>query len=248
MPPLLEFTGITKRFNDTTILDNIDLEVFQGETLALVGKSGAGKTTLLRLLMGFYKPDIGTVQYQEKDITHDLERMRRIVGVCTQDNSFYPRLSVYENLQFYANMYDVEPHLIDDRIHRLLEIVELTDSTHTIASTLSGGMMRRLDFAISLVHNPLILIMDEPTTGLDPILRKHLWSVVLRAHKMGKTIIFTTHILDEVEQYATRGAILSDGKIISIASMDQYKEHYNMSFPQIYEEIMNNEQNTTTGH
>lgn len=241
MDYLISTRSIVKRFGAVPVLDNIELNILRGEVFAIAGSSGSGKTTLLRILMGFYKPDEGTIEYEGKDITHNIQTIRSLVGLTTQENSFYKRLTVSENLRFYGMMYKVSTKEIRHRIPRILSMIGLEEQGNRLAKTLSGGMMRRLDFGISLIHDPPILILDEPTTGLDPLLRRRLWEVVLKAKRLGKTIIFTSHLLDEVEQYAGRVAILSNSKIVALGGPQQYTQHYGKPFREVFEQIIQQE-------
>lgn len=228
MQPLISFQNIGKSFSSQKILNDLSLDIYHNEIFGLVGKSGSGKSTLYRILMGFYKPDNGTLIFDGKDITHDTHAIRQLIGLTTQENSFYPQLTVAENLRYYGRMYHLSHSDIDQRIPQLLQLVELTGHEKSFASELSGGMQRRLDFAISLIHDPPILLLDEPTTGLDPMLRKNLWQLIHNIRNFGKTIIITTHFFDELEQHSTRVGVLNKGRIVAAAPVAQLKQYYRM--------------------
>lgn len=236
--PVIQFKGIKKKLGDRVILDNLDLDVIDNEILGLVGKSGAGKTTLLRILMGYYPPDSGKILYQGKDVTHS-HQLRSIIGLTTQDNSFYEKLTVRENLLYFGKMYGVSTEDINWRITKLLDLMELQNTEKILAKNLSGGMKRRLDFAISLIHDPHILILDEPTTGLDPILRNEIWETIWNIRDYGKTIIVSTHFFDELEKHCHRIGILHKKKIIVSESPDWYAKRYYPKFAQTFAYLLN---------
>ncbi|MFT4311970.1 MAG: ABC transporter ATP-binding protein [Candidatus Woesearchaeota archaeon] len=215
-----------KTFGKEIVLRDASLTLYRGEILGLIGKSGSGKTTLLRILMGFYKPNSGTIWYDGKDITQQTQKIRHSVGLTTQESSFYDRLNVQENLWHYGRMYHISKKELEKQVPRLLQLVDLEDHKKTLAKDLSGGMRRRLDFAISLIHDPDILILDEPTTGLDPSLRKSMWKLIWQIQSLGKTILITSHHFEELEEHCTRIAILESGYVRSVAPMDWYFKKY----------------------
>ncbi|MEM2138869.1 MAG: ABC transporter ATP-binding protein, partial [Candidatus Woesearchaeota archaeon] len=189
---IIEFSNINKSFGNKKILANFNLKIHKSDVLGIIGKSGSGKSTLLNILLGIYKPDSGKILYKEKEINYN--ELKKIIGLTTQENSFYYKLSVYENMVYYANLYDVKKDNLKAYVIDLLKSVELDNSINLISEKLSGGMKRRLDFAISLLHEPEILILDEPTTGLDPLLVKQFWKIVNNYREKGKTIILVSHI------------------------------------------------------
>ena len=211
--PIISFKNINKLFNKTTILHNLNLDIYEGEIIALLGKSGCGKSTLLKILIGFYPPDKGHIFYNEKNITKNFKEIRQISGFVSQENSFYEKLTVLENLSFFAKLYNVSSKDIKNRSEYLLDMVNLKHAKNILASNISGGMKRRLEFAISLIHNPKILILDEPLTGLDIEIRDELWKVIKDIRKSGVTIIISTHLLSSAQKHATRVAILNNYSI-----------------------------------
>jgi ABC-2 type transport system ATP-binding protein len=205
---LIEFSDVTKSFNKKLVLDKINLKIYEGEIFGLVGRSGSGKSTLIKILLGTYKPDSGKVFFRGNDITGNSYYLRKIVGLTTQENSFYDKLTVYENMRYYGNLFKVKKS--KDQIMQLLSSVELNQSVNTLAENLSGGMKRRLDFALSMIHDPELLILDEPTTGLDPILVRQFWQIVRNA--TGKTILVISHIFPEIKHNCKRVCLLGKGK------------------------------------
>lgn len=206
----VEFKGITKSFNGKNIIDNLSLSVDKGEVLGIIGRSGSGKSTLIKILLGVYKIDSGKIFYDGKDVTNNQQKIARIFGITTQENSFYENLTILENISYYSKIYSVRPDA-----EKILRSVGLWEHKDKLAKAISGGMKRRLDFAISILHEPKVLILDEPTTGLDPILVKQFWQVV-REMKKDKTIIVISHILEELIENCSRIAVLDKGDIKTI--------------------------------
>ncbi|MFT4312569.1 MAG: ABC transporter ATP-binding protein [Candidatus Woesearchaeota archaeon] len=218
MDPLVEFQNITKRFKDEVVLNNVQLQIFPDEIFGIIGRSGSGKTTLTRILLGFYPPDEGKLIYRGEDITTHTNKIRRIVGLTTQENSFYPRLTAKENLMYYGRIYDLKKETLETRVPLLLRLMNLVGHENVLAEDLSGGMKRRLDFAISLIHDPDLLILDEPTTGLDPVLTEDIWDIIWKIHSTGKTVIIISHLFDEIEQNCGRVGILNKGRFLAVQS------------------------------
>ncbi|MBT5739770.1 ABC transporter ATP-binding protein [Candidatus Woesearchaeota archaeon] len=209
------FKGVSKRFHNKVVLANVNLSVQPGTIVGLVGRSGSGKTTLFRLLLGIYSATKGKILINGQDT----KKSKSLIGFASQDNSFYPRLTVKENLSYFGRSYNLSKSEIDSRIKRLLSLMELSGNESIQARRLSGGMQRRLDLAIALIHDPEVLILDEPTTGLDVILNESIWELILRIHQSGKTIIVSTHNLDEVAHYCSNVVFLSKGKVIEERSI-----------------------------
>jgi ABC-2 type transport system ATP-binding protein len=212
---LIEFKGITKSFGDKKVLDNLNLTIDKGDIFGILGPSGSGKSTLMKILMGIELPDSGKVIFKGQDISRQPLLLRKITGLTTQENSFYDKLSVRENMGYYANLYSVNRKGLGAHIDSILRSVKLDHSKDTLAGSLSGGMKRRLDFAISLLHDPELLIMDEPTTGLDPILVKQFWHIIKETQKRGKTMLVISHLFHEVKENCSRAGILCKGTITS---------------------------------
>ncbi len=224
--PLIEFRNVYKSFGKNDVLKNINLQIYEDELFGIIGVSGAGKTTLLRALIGFYKIDKGQVFYKGKDIHKNLKEIRRIFGFASQDNCFYYKLKVQENLEYFGRLYGLSSKEIKERSDELLKLVELDKARHRIAGDLSGGMKRRVDLACAMMHNPKILILDEPSEGLDPLLRKHMLELIQKINKRGTTIIICSHLLSEIETICTKIGIINQGTIIEVDSPDKLKELY----------------------
>ncbi|MFH1316433.1 MAG: ABC transporter ATP-binding protein [Candidatus Woesearchaeota archaeon] len=220
----LEVRKLSKSFKKNKILQDINLELKSPEIFGIIGKSGGGKSTLLKILSGYYSLDKGEIFLDGKKISGELRELREIIGYTTQDNSFYDELTVWENMIYYSKLYNIPQKERRNRINHLLTQVGLINHKNTISEKLSGGMKRRLDFSISLIHNPSVLIMDEPTTGLDPILVHQFWNIVNNVvSKEEKIVIMTSHIITEIEKYCTKVAIVKNGTITKILNRSQIK-------------------------
>ena len=213
MEYIIELRNVVKLFKHYAVLQGLNFGVQKGQLLGLIGKSGEGKTTFLRVMIGFYKIDSGVILFQGKDVSKNAQQIIKHIGYCTQDNSFYPELSIYENLIFYGKMYGMKSAILKQRVEELLKLVDLTERKENVAGAISGGMKRRLDLAIALLHNPDILILDEPTAGLDPIMTKEIWNLIEDINKKGTTVIVSSHELDNLERKCTSIAVLSKGKM-----------------------------------
>ncbi len=213
---VLELKGIKKTFGKRDILQGISLKVEKKDIFGIIGPSGCGKSTLFRVIMGYYAPDEGSVLFQGNDLANRIKELRQKVGYTTQDDSFYPQLTVGENMYYYAHLYKVKRKDLKEHIEKILKGVELLSSKDLLVSRMSGGMRRRLNFAISLVHDPELLILDEPTTGLDPHLVQEFWKIVEATRSSGKTVIVTSHNFGELEEHCNKVAILAKGKVATI--------------------------------
>lgn len=224
MAIVIKISGVSKSFRGKPVLQGIDLEAKSGDIIGLVGKSGCGKSTLLKVLVGHYKPDKGSIFLGQQDVLKDAMAIRRMVGYTTQENSFYEKLSVAENMLYYSLLYGMPLRTNGKNINNILAQVGLLDHKNTLSENISGGMKRRLDFAISLIHDPSILILDEPTAGLDPLLIDQFWKIVKNiAAKQDKIVIVSSHILPEIETYCTKAAFMKDGKILKVLSGQKMK-------------------------
>ena len=226
-PPYIEFENITKKFNNNLVLDNLSLTIPYGEITGIIGPSGSGKTTMLSLLVGFIKPTKGRILFQSRTILKDYSNVTSLFGFATQEFSFYPELTIEENLFYFGNLYKIKKEEVKARADELLKLLEIDYARKTLARRISAGMGRRLDIACSLIHNPKVLILDEPTQDLDPILRKELVATVRKINKDRETtIIITSHLLGEIDDLCDIIGILYKGNIVKIGTPDQLKKHY----------------------
>ncbi len=237
--PLLRIENLSKSFSLKPILENINIDVHKNEIFGIIGLSGAGKTTLLELLIGFLKPDGGDIKLHMGglldnatatenylSVRRNRDKVKSLFGFATQRPSFYDDLTVRENLEYFGEMYGIRHNVLERNIKTVLDLVGLPQQEHTLAVELSGGMQKRLDIACALVHNPKILILDEPTADLDIVLRKQMWELAKRINKNGTTIILTSHFLDEIENLCDRIAILHDRRVVKQDSVSHLKKLY----------------------
>jgi ABC-2 type transport system ATP-binding protein len=215
MAKALEIVGLYKKYNNFVALDNINLTINEGDFVGLLGINGAGKTSLIASIAGINKFD-GQIKVMGYDVISDTVLAKKNLGVVPQELAFDPFLTVLESLIFQSKLYGVKhnKNWLDEIIHRLY----LSDKLNTNTRALSGGMKRRLMVALALIHQPPVIILDEPTTGVDVEIRKSLWDFIQELHKKGHTIILTTHYLDEVEQLCDNIVMLNKGKIIEESS------------------------------
>jgi ABC-2 type transport system ATP-binding protein len=219
----VEVSGLRKSFGDTTALDGVDLNVAAGTVFALLGPNGAGKTTAVNILSTLIGADSGTVRVAGFDPSHEAAAVRRVIGVTGQFSAVDELLTGEENLSLMADLCHLEREEGRRRIAELLERFELVDAAARPAAVYSGGMRRRLDLAMTLVGDPKIIFLDEPTTGLDPRSRRDVWQIVRDLVGRGVTIFLTTHYLEEADQLADRVAVLDRGRVIAEGSPEELK-------------------------
>jgi ABC-2 type transport system ATP-binding protein len=218
----VQCAGLTRRYADLVAVDRLDLEVHRGEIFALVGPDGAGKTTLLRMLCGALTPTEGTALVVGFDVVRDPEQVKARLGYMPQRFSLYGDLSVLENLRLYADLYRVPPAEFASRAGRLLADYRLSAFTGRLAHFLSGGMKQKLALSCTLVHDPELLILDEPTTGVDPVSRRQFWRSLYELNRRGITIFVSTPYMDEAER-ASRVGLMSRGRIIALGDPGSLK-------------------------
>jgi ABC-2 type transport system ATP-binding protein len=204
---------LTRKYKDFSALRGINLSIEEGELFGLVGPDGAGKTTLLRILAGLLVISEGEATISEYNLENDSESVKPLLGYMAQEFSLYGKLSVLENLRFFAEMYDVPSEIQAERIPKLLEFAGLTEFTNRRAAHLSGGMKKKLALASTLVHHPPILLLDEPTTGVDPVSRREFWNILNELHLEGTTIIVSTPYMDEADR-CSRVGLMYQGEIV----------------------------------
>jgi ABC-2 type transport system ATP-binding protein len=230
MTPAVELHDLSKRYGRHQALDGVALTINRGEVFALLGPNGAGKTTLLHILCTLLAPDGGTAKVGGADVMRDPLRVRRNLGVVFQTSSLDGRLTVRENLEFHGMVYGVPKALRHERIEDMLAAVDLADRANSLVQTLSAGMKRRLEIARALVHDARILVMDEPTVGLDTRSREAMWDYIgkLRAER-DLTLIITTHYVEEVEN-CDRVCIIDQGKVVALDTPHALKSRYGQEY------------------
>ena len=225
MTVALHIQNLTRRFNALVAVDNITFDIEQGEIFGLLGPNGAGKTTTLSMLATMLNPTSGSATVNGIDIGQDPDGVRKSIGIVFQDQSLDEELTAWENMDFHGRLYRIPAEIRKPRITELLTLVELHDRRDDIVKTFSGGMRRRLEIARGLLHHPAVLFLDEPTLGLDPQTRNHLWTYIeALAKEKGITIILTTHYMEEADRLCNRVAIIDHGKIIAMDTPEHLKD------------------------
>lgn len=225
MNKMIQTFDLTKKFGDLVAVDKLNIGVEQGEVFALLGPNGAGKTTAISMLCTILKVTSGTAKVNGFDIVRDANQVRKSIGIVFQDPSIDDRLTGRENLYMHANLYGVPTSEQKPRIESVLKLVELEDRADDIMRTYSGGMRRRLEIARGLIHYPKILFLDEPTIGLDPQTREHIWTYIQDLKKSHDiTIVLTTHYMEEADRLCDRVAIIDYGKIVASDTPAKLKE------------------------
>jgi lipooligosaccharide transport system ATP-binding protein len=215
---VIEARGLTKYYGSLMAVDGIDFDIAKGECFGFLGPNGAGKTTVIRILYCFMPPTSGQVKVFGMDVTEKPSQIKRRLGVMPQEDNLDPDLSVLENLVVYARYFDIPKSISSRAALDLLFFVELTDKARVNIKTLSGGMKHRILLARALINNPELLILDEPTTGLDPHSRRSVWEKLSHLKAKDTTLLITTHYMEEAEKLCDRVAIMDSGKIITIDS------------------------------
>ncbi len=218
MNTVIQARGLQKSYGDLRVVDGLDLDIRKGECFGLLGPNGAGKTTTLRLLLGLIAPDNGELHLLQHAVPGDARVARLRVGVVPQFDNLDPDFTVTENLLVYGRYFGMSDAQIHARIPALLEFANLTSKRDARVPTLSGGMKRRLTLARALVNDPDIIFLDEPTTGLDPQARHLIWQRLRALTAQGKTLLLTTHFMEEAERLCHRLAVMDNGKLISTGS------------------------------
>jgi ABC-2 type transport system ATP-binding protein len=212
----IELRSISKFFGDVKAVNGVSLKINKGEIFGLLGPNGAGKTTIIRMLTGLARPTSGSALVAGYDIVKDSVEVRRIVGVVPQSSVLDRELTVYQNLSYHAKLHSMKKARYEKTIENVLDLVDLKDKSEMDPLKLSGGMKRRLTIAKALVHEPRVLFLDEPTTGLDPQSKRSLWERIQALSKKGITMILTTHYMEEAELLCDRIGIIDKGKVIAL--------------------------------
>lgn len=218
---MIRLDSISKSYGKVKALDSLSLEIKKGEIFGLLGPNGAGKTTTVKILTTLTKPDKGTGFINGIDIIHNPFEIKKIIGVVPQENNLERELTVYENLLIYGMLHRVGN--LKSKIDEILEILELIEKKHSVVSTLSGGLQRRTLLARALLSEPKVLFLDEPSIGLDPHIRRELWQIIRKIKTEGRTVLLTTHYIEEAEALCDRVGILSQGRLIALGTPAELK-------------------------
>ncbi|MDP4094372.1 MAG: ABC transporter ATP-binding protein [Bacillota bacterium] len=236
MDIIIEVQGLVKKYGKLTALDNISFSINKGEIFGLLGPNGAGKSTFISILTTISRPSSGDIIVSGFSASRQSDKIKKIIGYVPQDIALYPMLSGMDNLKFWAGMYGLKGSTKKERIKEVLSVVGLEDRIRDRVDTYSGGMKRRLNIAVSLLHHPEVLVMDEPTVGVDVKSRKLIFDAVKKLKEKNTTVIFTSHYIDEMEWACDRMAIINSGKLEALGTSEELKKSYNR---ESVEEILN---------
>lgn len=221
---IIEVKNITKRFNDKLVLDNISYGVKEGEIFGFIGPNGAGKSTLINIMTSLLTPDSGTIKICGYDILKEPIKAKECIGYVPQELALMEELNAYDNLEFFGALYGLKGKVLKERIAEALKVTGLEETKKQKVKMFSGGMKRRLNIAVAILHHPKVLILDEPTVGVDPQSRNHIFSFVKSICKdWGTTVIYTSHYMEEIEELCKRVFIIDLGKEISYGDREEIK-------------------------
>ena len=230
---MISCVGLHKSFGDVSAISDVSFTIQDGTFLGLLGPNGAGKTSLIRLMIGLLEADLGCVMYDECPITKDAIETKKTIGVVSQHVNLDKELTVEENMHFMGRLYHMPKSRIQERTDELLEFFGLTKERTRLSKTLSGGMKRKLMIAKAIIHDPLYIFLDEPTVGIDINYRKEIWAALKQQHNRGKTIVLTSHYIEEIEYLCDRVMLIDEGKIFKdsnthslINELGAYKVEY----------------------
>ncbi|MFC3746106.1 ABC transporter ATP-binding protein [Paenibacillus sp. GCM10012306] len=223
---MLELMNLTKKYNDVTVVNNISLHVNSGEIFGLLGPNGAGKSTTVSMISTVLGPTSGSINIDNKSLREQPIAIKKIMGIVPQDLALYQALSAKENLEFFGSLYGLFGKRLKSRTDEVLEIIELQDQKNQDVAEFSGGMKRRVNIGIALMNNPKLLILDEPTVGIDPQSRNHILETVKKLNKeRGMTVIYTSHYMEEVEYLCKNVAIIDHGSLIALGTKEELKQN-----------------------
>ncbi|WFA08755.1 ABC transporter ATP-binding protein [Tissierella sp. Yu-01] len=218
---VLDIKGISKSFKDLKAVDDLSFSIDEGEIFGLLGPNGAGKSTTISMISSLNKPDEGDILYKKMSILKGSKTLEKELGMVPQDIALYPTLSGYDNLKFWGHVYGIRGKDLKLRIEETAELIGLSDRLKDRVDKYSGGMKRRLNIGVALIHKPRLLIMDEPTVGIDPQSRNHILNTVKMLNKEGMTIVYTSHYMEEVEELCNRICIMDRGKLLASGTKDE---------------------------
>jgi ABC-2 type transport system ATP-binding protein len=220
---IVKLENLVRKFGDFVAVDKINLQIKEGEIYGLLGPNGAGKSTTINMICGLLSISSGKISVLEKDSKKDEYFVKKNVGIVPQDIAIYEDLTSYENVKFFAGLYGISGKEIDARVKEALDFVGLLDKAKSKPGDFSGGMKRRLNIACAIAHKPKLIIMDEPTVGIDPQSRNHILKSVKKLNEMGSTIIYTSHYMEEVEEICSRIAIIDHGQVVAEGTKEELK-------------------------
>ena len=221
---MIAVRSVSKSYGNIEAVRNVSFSIEKGEIFGILGPNGAGKSTIVNILNTLVRPDKGDVIIDGINTRGDGNAVKLIMGVVPQEIALYEELTAYENLMFWGGLYNIPKPVLIENANRTLDIVDLSSRKKDRIKTFSGGMKRRINIACSLLHNPRILVLDEPTVGVDPQNRNHIFEVIERLHDEGMTIIYTTHYMEEAERFCDKIAIMDVGRIIALGTLKELRE------------------------
>ncbi len=221
---ILSIENLVKRYGDFLALDNVNMKIGEGEIVGFLGPNGAGKTTTINTILGLSKIDSGEIKVFGKNLKESGIEIKRNIGIVPQEIAIYDDLTAYENVSYFGSLYGIRGNLLKERSLEALKFTGLIDKEKDFPKKFSGGMKRRLNIACAIVHHPKLIIMDEPTVGIDPQSRKHILNSVKELNKMGSTVIYTSHYMEEVEEICTDIIIMDLGRVIAKGTKEELKD------------------------
>lgn len=223
---LLEIKNVTKKYEDKTVVCDENFSIYKGDIIGFIGPNGAGKSTSINMISTLVAPDSGNIIFCGKNISENNIHYKSALGIVPQDLAIYEDLSAYDNVKFFCSLYGVRGTELKKKVEKALRFVELWDRHKDLPSKFSGGMKRRLNIACAIAHEPELLIMDEPTVGIDPQSRNNILEAVKTLNSNGTTIIYTSHYMEEVETLCNRIVLIDKGKVLENLFKDEYKAKY----------------------
>lgn len=220
---MINIQNVTKKYGSITVVDHLNLEISHGEFFGLLGPNGAGKTTTVRMISTLTPLTSGSIWIDGKNMDRNLSDVKIKIGVVPQYNNLEGEMTAWENLELHGRLYNMPKAIRRKRIAELLEFTELTERAHDLAKKFSGGMKRKLMIAKNLMHNPTILLLDEPTVGLDPVARKKMWDLLKVLKTKGLTVLLTTHYIEEAEVLCDRVGLMNGGKLVELDTPEKLK-------------------------
>ncbi|GKX67222.1 ABC transporter ATP-binding protein [Inconstantimicrobium mannanitabidum] len=221
---IIEIKNLTKKFDDTIVVDNINLNIEKGEIFGLLGPNGAGKSTTISMICSLLHPTSGSIELLGVNAKKNSTEVKKSLGLVPQNIALYKEFTAYENIKFFGELYGLRGTNLKEGIEKALNFTGLSEFKDKKAKTFSGGMLRRLNIACAIIHKPKIIIMDEPTVGIDPQSRNHIMEAVRELNQNGTTVIYTTHYMEEVEALCSKIAIIDKGKIIAEGTKEELKD------------------------
>ncbi|MCR5805250.1 MAG: ABC transporter ATP-binding protein [Clostridia bacterium] len=220
---VVKLDGLIKKYDNRPVVDGLSLEIKEGEIFGLLGPNGAGKSTTMNMICSLLKPTAGSVEVFGMDIKKDINKIKPLIGYIPQELAIYGNLKAWENVELFTSLYDIKGKELKGAIDEALDFAGLSEKRNSFAKTFSGGMKRRLNIACALGHKPKLLIFDEPTVGIDPQSRNFILEKIKAINKMGTTVIYTSHYMEEVEAICSKVAIMDNGKIVACGTKEELK-------------------------